>query len=120
MAKVKSKSVAPKEVRTHKYQTTDKKTKVTTQHEIPCVDWSDIKLEAWIGGACTQVGYFRNFVTLAHQHEIKTAKIIAGLKEVMADAEKCMKYINTKHGVEKVLTDSTGKGKKARKKVDYS
>ena len=127
MPKAKSKSVASKSKRVHTYQTskdvTDAKGKVTkevTKHEILCADWSDDRLEDWIGGACTQVGYFKKFVTLAHQHEISKARIIAGLKEVMGDVQKAMKYIDTKHGVVKVQTDSKGKGKKARKKVDYS
>ena len=120
MPKAKHKSVASKSVRTHSYQTTDKKTKVTTVHEIPCADWSELKLEDWIGGACTQVGHFKKFVTLAHQHEIKTAKLIAGLKEIMGDVQLAMKYIQAKHNVKQVLTDGQGKGMKARKKVDYS
>ena len=122
MPKAKHKSVASKSKRVHTYQTSTGQGdyKVVTKHEIPCADWSELKLEDWIGGACTHVGYFKKFVTLAHQHEISKAKIIAGLKEIMADVQKCEKYINKKHGVAKVQTDSKGKGKVARKKVDYS
>ena len=120
MPKAKHKSVASKSVRTHSYQTTDKKTKVTTVHEIRWEAGAGVNLEAWLGGGCPRVGHFRKFVTLAHQHEIKTAKLIAGLKEIMGDVQLAMKYIQTKHNVKQVLTDGQGKGKKARKKVDYS